>query len=106
MQFTDLEVENTPRPPTINRVKDQSMGCNRSGCIAMVLHEKSSNIAWRPRRRDVMCPVVSAGKEKSIFFKCRCKNLLFNFESILTLKGPGFSDFVTARGGDGICLHL
>ena len=40
-----------------------------------------------------MCPVVSAGKEKNIFFKSRCKNLLFNFESFLTLKGPGFSDF-------------
>ena len=51
-----------------------------------------------------MCPVVSARKEKSIFFKSRCKNLLFNFESILTLKGPGFSDFCMARGGDGICL--
>ena len=45
-----------------------------------------------------MCPVVSAGKEKNIFFKSRCKNLLFNFESILTLKGPGFSDFGTAPG--------
>ena len=53
-----------------------------------------------------MCPVVSAGKEKSIFFKSRYKNLLLNFESILTLKGPGFSDFGTAMGGDGICLHL
>ena len=40
-----------------------------------------------------MCPVVSAGKEKNIFFKSRRKNLLFNFESFLTLKGPGFSDF-------------
>ena len=53
-----------------------------------------------------MCPVISAGKEKNIFFKSRCKNLLFNFESILTLKGPGFSDFGMAREGDGICLHL
>ena len=43
-----------------------------------------------------MCPVVSAGKEKNIFFKSRGKNLLFNFESILTLKEPGFSDFGTA----------
>ena len=44
-----------------------------------------------------MCPVVSAGKEKkNIFFKSRCKNLLFNFESILTLEKPGFSDFGTA----------
>ena len=53
-----------------------------------------------------MCPVVSAGKEKNIFFKNRCKNLLFNFESLLTLKGPGFSDFGTARRGvksDFIC---
>ena len=50
--------------------------------------------------RGGMCPVVSAGKEKNIFFKSRCKNLLFNLESILTLKGPGFSDFGTARGGD------
>ena len=53
-----------------------------------------------------MCPVVSAGKEKNIFFKSGCKSLLFNFESILTLKGPGFSYFNAARGGDGICLHL
>ena len=95
MQFTDLDVENTP-PPTINRVKDQSMRFNRSGCIAMVLHGKSSNIAWRPRRRDVSCRF--SWKRKEHFFKSRCKNL-FNFESILTLKGPGFSDFGTARGG-------
>ena len=61
----------------------------------MFLHGKRSNIAWRPQRR--MCPVVSAGKEKNIFFKSRCKNLLFNFESFLTLKGPSFSDFGTAR---------
>ena len=54
-----------------------------------------------------MCPVVSAGKEKNIFFKSRGKNLLFKFESTLTLKEPGFSDFGTApRGGDRICLHL
>ena len=53
-----------------------------------------------------MCPVVSAEKEKNIFFKCRCKNLLFNFESFLTLKEPDFSDFGTARRGGGICLHL
>ena len=93
-----------PPPPTINRVKDQSMGFNRSGCIAMVLHEKSSNIAWRPWRRDVSCRF--SWKKKSIFFKSRCKNLLSNFESILTLKGPGFSDFGTVRGGDGTYLHL
>ena len=37
-------------------------------------------------------------KRKEHFFKSRCKNL-FNFESILTLKGPDFSDFGTARGG-------
>ena len=47
----------------------------------MVLHRKSSNIA------------------------SRCKNFLFNFESFLTLKGPGFSYSGTAGGGDGICLH-
>ena len=53
-----------------------------------------------------MCPVVSAGKEKNIFFKCRCKNLLFNFESFLTLKGPGFSDFGTARTNNNeICYY-
>ena len=40
----------------------------------------------------------------SIFFKSRCKTLLFNFESFLTLKGPGFSDFGTARRGGGICF--
>ena len=53
-----------------------------------------------------MCPVVSPGKEKNTFFKSRCKNLLFNFEILLTLKGPGFSDFGTARRGGGMCLHL
>ena len=42
-------------------------------------------------------PVVSAGKEKNNFFKSRCEDVLFNFESILTLKGPGFSDSGTAR---------
>ena len=52
-----------------------------------------------------MCLVVSAGKE-NIFFKSRCKNLLFNFESFLTLKGSGFSDVGTARRESGICLHL
>ena len=45
-----------------------------------------------------MCPVVSAEKEKNIFFKSSCKNLLFNFESILALKGPGFSDFGMVPG--------
>ena len=57
-----------------------------------------------PRRG--MCIVVSDEKEKNTFFKSRCKNLLFNFESILTLKGPGLSNFGMVRGGDGICLHL
>ena len=70
----------------------------------MVLHGQSSNIALRPQRG--MCSVVSAGKEKNTFFKSRCKNLLFNFQSILTIKGPGLSNFGTGRGGDGICLHL
>ena len=46
-----------------------------------------------------MCPVVSAGKEKSIFFKRRCKNLLFSFESILTLKGPAFQTLVLPGEG-------
>ena len=46
-------------------------------------------------------PAVSAGKEKNNFFKSRYTNLLFNFESILTLKGPSFSDSGTARGGGG-----
>ena len=49
-----------------------------------------------------MCPVVSARKEKNIFFKSRCKNLLFTFESFLTLKGPGFSDSDTTRRGGRI----
>ena len=56
--------------------------------------------------RGGMCSVVSAETEKNTFFKSRCKNLLFNFESILTIKGPGLSNFGTARGGNGICLHL
>ena len=45
-------------------------------------------------------------KEKNSFFKSRCKTLLFNFESFLTLKGPSFSDFGKATRGGGICLHL
>ena len=56
--------------------------------------------------RGLEGPVVSAGKEKNILFKSRCKNLLFNFESFLTLKGPGFSDSGTARRWGGICLNL
>ena len=47
-----------------------------------------------------MCPVVSGGKEKNIFFKSRYKKLLFNFESFFTLKGPGFSDCDAA--GEGV----
>ena len=47
-----------------------------------------------------MCPVVSAGKENNIFFKSRCKNLLFNFESSLTLKRPDFHSLV--RPGEGM----
>ena len=49
-------------------------------------------------------------KKRMVFFKCRCKDLLFNFKSILTRKGPGFSDSGMAGGGGGggggICLHL
>ena len=54
-------------------------------------------------------PAVSAGKEENNFFKSRFKSLLFNFESILTLKGPGCLGSSTAReggGGGGICLPL
>ena len=51
--------------------------------------------------REGYVPAVSAGKEKKNFFKSRCKNLLFSFESILALKRPGFSDSVTAVGGGG-----
>ena len=46
----------------------------------------------------MLCRVISAGKENNIFLKNRCKNLLFNLESILSLKWPGFSDFDTATG--------
>ena len=42
-------------------------------------------------RRDVSSRF--SWKEKNSFFKSRCKTLLFNFESFLTLKGPSFSDF-------------
>ena len=49
-----------------------------------------------------MCAVVSAGKEKNIFCKSRCKNLLFSFESILTLKGPAFSIQILVRPGEGM----
>ena len=62
----------------------------------MVLHGKSSNIASRARGRDVYLP-FQLEKERTIFSKRRCKNLLFNFESVLTPKGPGFSDY----GGEG-----
>ena len=48
-------------------------------------------------RRDKSCRF--SWKEKNRCFKSRCKTLLFNFESFLTLKGPGFSDFGTARRG-------
>ena len=44
-----------------------------------------------------MCPVVSAWKEKNSFFKSRCKTLLFNFESFLTL---AFRSLV--RPGEGV----
>ena len=50
--------------------------------------------------------MVSVGKKRTVFFKSRCKTLLFNFESFLTLKGPSFSDFDTATRGGGICLHM
>ena len=53
--------------------------------------------------RGGMRSVVSAGKGKNTFFKSRCENLLFNFESILTLKGPGVSNFGMARGSAFIC---
>ena len=38
-------------------------------------------------------------KKRTFSSKVDVKIVLFNFESVLTLKGPGFSDFVTARGG-------
>ena len=31
--------------------------------------------------------ILQGGKENNIFFKSRCKNLLFNFKSFLTIKG-------------------
>ena len=45
-------------------------------------------------------------ERKTSFFKSRCRTLLFNFESFLTLKGASFSDFGKATRGGGICLHL
>ena len=44
-------------------------------------------------------PAVSAGKEKNNFSKSRCKNSLFNFKSILTLKGLAFQILVRPREG-------
>ena len=49
-----------------------------------------------------MCPVVSAGKVKNIFFKSRCKNLLFSFENILTLKAPGLAFQILVWPGEGM----
>ena len=46
-------------------------------------------------RRDVSCRFSWKGKNN--FFKSRCKTLLFNFESFLTLKGPSFSDYGTVE---------
>ena len=46
-------------------------------------------------RRDVSSRF--SWKEKNSFFKSRCKTLLFNFESFLTLKGPSFPDLVRPR---------
>ena len=42
-------------------------------------------------------------KERTLSSKVDVK--ISYFESILTLKGPGLSNFGMARGGDGICLH-
>ena len=102
MQFTDLEVENTPLP-TINRVKRPKHVIRqiRLYCNGPTREE----FKYCMEAPEEGC-ALSFQLEKNIFFKSRCKNLLFNFESILTLKSPGFSDFGTARGGDGICFHL
>ena len=62
---------------------------------------------------DVYLP-FQLEKKRTIFVRSRCKHSLFNFESILTQKGPGFSNFGTAEGGreggregrGGICLPL
>ena len=49
-----------------------------------------------------ICTCRFSWKRKEQFsFKSRCKNLLLNFESILTLEGPGFSDSGTAGEGEG-----
>ena len=48
-------------------------------------------------RRDVSSRF--SWKEKNSFFKSRCKTLLFNFESFLTLKGQAFRILVRPREG-------
>ena len=92
-----------PPPPTIN-LKTKAWDSMDQVVLQWSYMRRFQILHGGPGRG--MCSVVSAGKEKSIFFKRRYKNLWSNFESILTLKEPGFSDFGTARGGDEICLHL
>ena len=60
------------RPYSHYKLKDESMCFNRSGCIAVVLHGKSSNIAWRPQKGGI-CPVVSAGKKRTVSSKVNAK---------------------------------
>ena len=72
------------RPYSHCKLKDESMWFNRSGCIAVVLHEKSSNIAWRPQGGG-MCPDISAGKKRTVSSKVDA-NFIVQFWKFLNPK--------------------
>ena len=50
----------------------KTKACDSTGCIAVVLQKKSSNIVWRPQKGG-MCPVVSAGKKRTVSSKVDAK---------------------------------
>ena len=87
----------TSLSPTINRV---TRACDSTDQVVLQWSYAGGAQILHEGPKGGMCPVISAGKENNIFFNRRCKNLLFNFESILTLKGAGFSDLV--RPGEGM----
>ena len=75
----------------------------------MVLHGKSSNIAWRPQRGG-MCPVVSAGKKRTVSLKVDaklyCSILKVSYPKRAMLFGFWYGHERGGGGGGGICLHL
>ena len=69
MQFTDLEVENTP-PPTINRATDQTKAYDSTDQVVLQWsYTGRVQILYGGPGGGLgggMCPVVSAQKEKKI----------------------------------------